>query len=113
MDSFDSLNDFNNLKSLRQTLVRICSAFSSIKNRVEVYTVIMAQKLGISDCGLFTLAYAVELCFNNDPARLTFEQLSMRAHYDSCLKLNSFTSFKSQSRDITHVYTMHKFNQIK
>ena len=110
---YGSLNHLNYLKSLRQTIVRICSAFSSSKNRVSVYTVNMAQQLGMSDCGLFALAYAVELCFNNDPAKLTFEQPSMRAHYDSCLKLNSFTSFKSQSRDITPVYTAHKFNQIK
>ena len=65
---YDNLNHLNYLKSLRQAIVRICSAFSSSENRVEICTVNMAQQLGMSDYGLFALAYAVELCFNNDPA---------------------------------------------
>ena len=32
------------------------------------------------DCGLFSIAYAVEMCFKSDVQKATFEQKSMRKH---------------------------------
>ena len=54
----DSLNYLSYLKSLRSTIISICLADTASKNRIEVYTVNMAQQTGTYDCGLFALIYA-------------------------------------------------------
>ena len=44
---------------------------------------VQKQSGGI-DCGLFTLAFATALCHNNDPAKMSFYQKSMRTHFNTC-----------------------------
>ena len=77
----DSLNHLRYLKSLRSTIISICSSDTASKNRIEVYTVNMAQQTGTYDSGIFAIAYTVDLCLNNNPANVVYDRNSMRLHY--------------------------------
>ena len=109
----DSLNHTSYIKSLRNTIIQICSRDTAAKNRIEMYSVNMAQQIGSFDCGLFAIAYTVELCLKNNPANLQFDQSTMRAHYNNCLANRRFTSFQHSARDVVLDYQLHRFNKGK
>ena len=64
------------------------------KNRIEMYSVNMAYQIGTYDCGLIAIAYTFELCLNNNPANLEFDQSTMRAHYNTCIANRRLIAFK-------------------
>ena len=107
----DSLNDENYLKPLRTSIIRLCTSHTISKSRLEVCTVNVQKQIGTADCGLFALAYVVELCLGNNPATMAFEQSSMRRHYDSCMANRLFNSFENKSRSMELSYKVHKFNK--
>ena len=43
------------------------------------------QQSGVKDCGLFALAYAIEICQGDDPCMASFKQGAMRSHLYKCL----------------------------
>ena len=49
------------------------------------------QQQGSSDCGLFAIAYAVDLALGLDPTVVKFDQSLMRQHLKHCLKENKFS----------------------
>ena len=55
------------------------------------------QQKGSVDCGLFAIAFAVELAFNGlnieDIQVINFDQDKMTEHLDKCLKGNKFEVF--------------------
>ena len=55
------------------------------------------QQTGTLDSGLFTIAYAVELCKGNDPVDVKFSQNEMRHH---CLQMGKFELFSRMKRRI-------------
>ena len=71
----------------------------------------MAQQVGNYDCGLFAIAYAVDLCNNNNPANVVYDQNSMRIHYNSCIANRHFTPFAQVARDVVLDYETHRFNK--
>ena len=52
---------------------------------------------GSNDCGIFSIAYAVTICYGMQPGRYVFEQTVMRDHLLSCLQLQQFTPFPVRS----------------
>lgn len=52
-------------------------------------------------CGLFAIAFAVSLCHEEDPRRLTFDRSAMRKHLLNCLTKGEITPFprKSEGRE--------------
>ena len=48
--------------------------------------VVRVQQQGTVDCGLFAVAYAVSVANGKDPAKVKFEQPSMRAFFAECIK---------------------------
>ena len=48
---------------------------------------------GSYDCGLFALAYALELALYKDPSTLIFDQTKMRGHFLSCLEKEEAEQF--------------------
>ena len=109
----DCMNHVSFLKSLRSTIVQICSRNSASKSRIEINTVNVEQQVGSYDCGLLAISYSVKLCLNNNPANLQFDESTMRAHYNACLADRRFTSFKKIARDAVLNYQLHRFNQGK
>ena len=54
----------------------------------------MAQRQqGGSDCGLFAIAYAVDLAMGTDPATITYDQRAMRRHLMRSLEQGAITQF--------------------
>ena len=71
---------------------------------------------GSKDCGLFAVAYAVEIAYGNDPAKFIFKQSAMRQHLHNCLTSKSMSAFPkvrelhtdSVFKDITSDYQSEK-----
>ena len=52
---------------------------------------------GSDDCGLFSLAYATALCYNEQPGNYVFDQAKLRYHLISCLENKMFSMFPFKS----------------
>ena len=91
--------------------MRICSAITASKNRIEVYIVKMAQQTCTYDCGLFAIAYAVDLRLNNNPTNVVYDQNSMRLHYNTCIAKRRFIPFEQAAREVVLDYEIHRFNK--
>ena len=44
------------------------------------------RQQGGRDCGLFALAYAVDLAYGNDPSKIRYDQAKFRQHFQYCLE---------------------------
>ena len=44
------------------------------------------KQVGSNDCGLFCIAYAVDLTEGNDPSDIEYDQSCMRWHLVECFK---------------------------
>ena len=51
------------------------------------------QQKGITDCGLFAIAFAVHLAFGDDVSKLTFDQSQMRQHLVRCFQKKEMQPF--------------------
>ena len=60
---------------------------------IQVNYIGMQWQSGISDCGLFALAFTTALCSGQDPATLNFDQSRMRRHVLSCIQSGCVTPF--------------------
>ena len=54
--------------------MRICSAITASKNRIEVYIVKMAQQTCTYDCGLFAIGVVIHLVDGKNLMEQTFKQ---------------------------------------
>ena len=52
---------------------------------------------GYNDCGVFAVAFATALCFEQQPGKFIFHQNHMRQHLLKCLEMSSFTMFPIKS----------------
>ena len=53
------------------------------------------KQRGTKDCALFSIAYAVDLCYNNNPTNLWYYQHKMRHHLVECLQTEKMRPFPS------------------
>ena len=51
------------------------------------------QQQGSSDCGLFCIAFAVDVLLGNDVQSIQYDQSQLREHLASCIKSENFTAF--------------------
>ena len=54
------------------------------------------KQRGASDCGVFSIANAVQLAKKSDPAKISYIQWKMRSHLIKCFSQSKLTSFPSQ-----------------
>ena len=78
--------------TLSQIAAVMCCPDTSITLKVEKT---QFQKGG-SDCGLFAIAFATDLCHGNNPASYRYDQDKLRSHLLECLRLKKMTPFPSQ-----------------
>ena len=52
---------------------------------------------GYNDCGVFAVAFAATLCFDQQPGKFIFHQNQMRQHLLACLERSCFTMFPVKS----------------
>ena len=73
---------------------------AAIMHTTERYIDFKVHKIqfqkGTSDCGLFSVAYATDLAFGNDPASYMYKQNLLRSHFTSCISNNALTPFPSE-----------------
>ena len=60
------------------------------------------KQIQTSDCGLFALAFATDLCYGIDPVTQSYDQENMRAHYVSCLDSLKMVPFPRSSRRVPY-----------
>jgi len=58
------------------------------------------RQVGANDCGLFSLAFATDLCHGLDPVHLRHDQGSMRQHYVNCLENGAMVQFPRTTRRV-------------
>ena len=51
------------------------------------------KQLGSTDCGVFTIAYAVDLLSGNDPKKISYDQNKMREHLVKCFEVGKLSPF--------------------
>ncbi len=56
---------------------------------VRVQLVAVQQQRGRADCGLFAIAFAVELAHGNNPEYTSYDQKQMREHLIQCFEIES------------------------
>ena len=89
---YDSLNDSTSITTQLQIASILCCEASSMY--VEVQNTQFQN--GGSDCGLFAVAYATDLCHGNNPASVRYYQHKLRPHLVKCLESNKMCPFPSR-----------------
>ena len=58
------------------------------------------KQLGSSDCGLFALAFATDLCHGLDPTKQSYNQEMMHRHFVGCLEKGKMTPFPNTAKRV-------------
>jgi hypothetical protein len=88
---FDSIYRVPN-NSMRQQL-RDVYRTKAFDGAIQVQFPACQKQNGGVDCGLFAIAFAVELCELQDPALARFDQSKMRGHLKTCFEQGQFRRF--------------------
>ena len=75
------------------------NAYSSDSDTLEIQTLSVQQQQGNKDCGVFSIATAVELCNGNNPETARFDQSQLRSHLIKCFTNQKLVSFPKQDSD--------------
>ena len=67
--------------------------------------------MGTLDCGLFSIAFAVELCVGRDPVRAFFDQKKMRQHLYECLLAGIIRPFPQTRQSTNQLSAVHPRTQ--
>ena len=92
---YDSLNSNTLSPDLVQQSKALYSPDNSLPTIRQAH--IANTQIGGLDCGLFSIAYAIELAIGNDPATFTFDQSMMRHHLITCLENRRLTPFPKKN----------------
>ena len=91
---YDSMNYTTSVRTQSQIAAIMRCKADSIT--LEVHNVQLQE--GGSDCGVYAVAYATDLCYGNNPSNLHYHQGKLRLHLIECLEMKEMTPFPSQSR---------------
>lgn len=95
---FDSLYRKPNASAIEHT----CRMMHHMGDAVTLVNEKVQRQLGSSDCGLFALAFAADLCHGLDPTNRSYDQAKMREHYISCLESRTITPFPTTTRRVPY-----------
>ena len=76
--------------SLQQQIAQV---YGGRRSQLIVRSRSVQQQVGVKDCGLFAVAFAVEVCQKNDPSSVSYDQSKMRSHFASCLQKGHLDTF--------------------
>ena len=82
------------------TVEHACRMLMYLGSKVTFINEKVQRQVGASDCGLFSLAFATDLCHGLDPAHLRYDQGSMRRHYVNCLANGAMVPFPRTTRRV-------------
>ncbi|CAF1492282.1 unnamed protein product [Adineta steineri] len=98
LNSDDIWNVYDSLSGSKELLVKFFKDILPDEEKVSVYFQNVQQQIGGNDCGLFALAFATSLCYQEVPSLLCYDQRSLRNHYVQCIESNKVQPFPSKSR---------------
>ena len=106
---FDSLGLFFSIS--RELVLQIASIYKCDGHILSIEKDGVQQQVGNVDCGLFSIAFAVEVCNGRDPVKACFDQKKMRMHLCNCLierVLKPFPQVKSLARRKLALYAQNQ-----
>ena len=68
-----------------------------------IYAEPVQRQQGGSDCGLFAVAFLVEVLTGGAPSLARFDQSRLRSHFIACLKEGNWTPFPKQLEAVQRV----------
>jgi hypothetical protein len=80
--------------------------------RGKIASVQVQKQNNYNDFGLFALAFVLAIANKKDPAKLRFNQSTMRDYFSSCIAMDKFTEFDSEYLDIGPIYSEHCFRKM-
>jgi hypothetical protein len=107
---YDSLNDQKYIPYTRSLFVRVAELDKGFRGKTA--SVQVPKQTNYNDCGLFALAFVLAIANKKDPAKLRFNQSTMRDHFSRCIAMDKFTEFDSEYMDIGPVYSEHCFRKM-
>ena len=89
---FDSLSSYNKKlpKDILKSIAQIC--YCQEESLYITHASVQQQRNSL-DCGLFAIAFAVDLAVENPPSIARYDTSKMRDHLLTCLQLKEFTPF--------------------
>jgi len=76
------------------------------------YTYVQVQA-GISDCGLFSIAFATALCSRKNSSHYSFDQTVTREHLRSCLESEVMSDFPACHRECHRTTSIFCSNKVE
>lgn len=67
-------------------------------NHLKINMATIQKQKGVNDCGVFSIANAVQLAKKCDPAKINYIHWKMRSHHIKCFSQSKLTSFPSQHK---------------
>ncbi len=92
---YDSLTSCDLSSRVKQQIASIC--FSREHNITLNFRSVQQQQGG-SDCGLYSLAFALSLCAGKNPSAVNYIQHRLRTHLVECLEQKNIVPFPSRTR---------------
>ena len=81
-----SINVFDSIYIDQESKVRICSILKHKDKSLKFHIIpVQRQVGGLIVSGVFSIAFAVALCFGLNPTKLIFNQEKMREHFLCCI----------------------------
>lgn len=77
---------------------QIAHVYGGGRSQLTVHSLSVQQQIGVKDCGLFAVAFAVEVCQKHNPSQVSYDQSKMRAHFTSCLQQELLVAFPRGQR---------------
>ena len=77
---------------------QIAHVYSGGRSQLTVHSLSVQQQVRVKDCGLFVVAFAVELCQKHNPSQVSYDHSKMRAHFTSCLQQELLVAFPRVQR---------------
>ena len=102
--SFSKYNDlsqkqvYDSLIYPKESIINFFQVILPNEEKVLVSFENVQQQIGGNDCGLFALAFAISLCYNDVPSLMFYDQISLRNHYAKCIEDNEIQSFLSKPK---------------
>ena len=98
LDVYDSLKSRVSPRVAKQARLILQSSEKSITLR----SMHAQRQSGASDCGLFAIATATDLCFGLQPGLTDYEQSSMRQHLQTCFLKGEMKPFPKKDGQCTN-----------
>ena len=93
MNGTISIYDSLNMKPTDVLLKQITQLFSPDDTLPQFKQHHCHKQLGATDCGVFAIAYAIDVLHGNSPQHIRYDQNKMREHLISCLESGRFSLF--------------------